>query len=338
VSQQLLTRDDFRRQVFARDKFTCVTCRREGQDAHHILERRLFRDGGYYCENGATLCGYCHFEAEKTVLSCDEIREKAGITRVVLPDHLYPDERYDKWGNVILANGRRIKGELFEDSSVQKILAEVLHLFDNRVKYPRTWHLPWSPSVTTDDRVLDLGTVLGWYGRDVVVTEKMDGENTTLYRDYMHARSLDYSAHVTRNWMKNFHARIAHDIPESFRICGENLSFKHSIKYAKLPTFFLVFSIWQRNVCLSWDATLDWCELLGLQAVPVLYRGVYSAKTMFHTNDATQEGYVIRPSAEFTLNEFSTHVGKYVRKSHVQTHGHWMRSHFEPNELAHDGR
>lgn len=36
----------------------------------------------------------------------------------------------------------------------------------------------------------------------VVITEKMDGENTTLYRDGLHARSLDSRHHPSRNWVK----------------------------------------------------------------------------------------------------------------------------------------
>ena len=70
----LLSRDEFRQQVFARDGGRCVICSAPGQDAHHILERRLFDDGGYYLDNGATLCAACHVKAEMTVLSCDAIR------------------------------------------------------------------------------------------------------------------------------------------------------------------------------------------------------------------------------------------------------------------------
>ena len=55
-----------------------------------------------------------------------------------------------------------------------------------RTHYPRTPHLPWSPGATPDDvRAGDPGALRG---REVVVTEKLDGENTTLYRDGMHAR------------------------------------------------------------------------------------------------------------------------------------------------------
>ena len=52
----LLSRDEFREGVFERDGHKCVVCKEQGKDAHHILERRLFNDGGYYLDNGATLC------------------------------------------------------------------------------------------------------------------------------------------------------------------------------------------------------------------------------------------------------------------------------------------
>jgi hypothetical protein len=135
----LLTRDEFREAVFVRDGRRCVICAAPGVDAHHIVERRLFDDGGYYLDNGATLCEACHMRAEMTILSCDEIREAAGITSIVLPPHLYRDERYDKWGNILLPNGSRLRGELFYDGSVQKILTAggVLGLFTDRVRYPR---------------------------------------------------------------------------------------------------------------------------------------------------------------------------------------------------------
>ena len=148
--EKLLTRDDFRSAVFARDGYKCVNCGITAGDvigshpvrldAHHILERRLFSDGGYYLSNGATLCDQsgigCHMDAETTALSVEDIRLKAGITKVILPEDMYADLVYDKWGNTILANGTRTRGPLFNDASVQKVLALNLHLFTDLVKYP----------------------------------------------------------------------------------------------------------------------------------------------------------------------------------------------------------
>lgn len=249
--ENLLSRDEFREGVFRRDNYKCVDCNAAALDAHHIIERRLWPDGGYYFDNGASLCGLCHLCAEQTVLTCDEIRTAAGITRVLLPPHLYDDASYDKWGNVLLPNGTRLRGELFGDESVQKILSQgkVLDQFIPHVRYPRTHHLPWS-NPTKDDRTLK--NLSGFEGQEVVVTVKMDGENTSLYRDHIHARSLDFLTGAERSIVKSLHAQIAHEIPEGWRLCGENLYAQHSIHYAGLPDYFLLFSIWnERNECLS---------------------------------------------------------------------------------------
>lgn len=347
---KLLTRDQFREGVFARDSYRCVArdddglrCQAAAVDAHHILERRLWTDGGYYLENGASVCGPHHIAAEETEISCDDLRLWCGITQLALPEHLYRDQPYDKWGNPILPNGQRMRGELFGDESVQKILAPVMHLFTGRVKYPRTYHLPWSPGVGKDDRVV---TDLSHFEQqEVVVTLKMDGENTTMYRDGIHARSLEYDPHPSRDWVKALHARIAHEIPETWRICGENLYAKHSIHYKQLASYFQVFSIWDGLRCLDWRDTVAYADVLGLRAVPEVFRGRWDRLTPGFLEGLGKsltsegvggeecEGYVVRLASDFQYGAFRKSVAKYVRKNHVQTHGHWMRSHVTPNEV-----
>ena len=174
----LLSRDAFREGVFARDQHKCVFCEQPAVDAHHILERRLWGDsGGYYLDNGASVCADHHMQCEMTVISVEDVRDACGILKPILPDHLYDDAIYDKWGNIILANGMRLRGELFFDESVQKVLGQgqVLGLFTNRVKYPRTYHAPWSEGITDDDRMHKDMSV--FVGRRVIVSTKMDGEN-----------------------------------------------------------------------------------------------------------------------------------------------------------------
>lgn len=335
--QKLLTRDDFREGVFARDGHQCVICGEPAVDAHHVLERRLWGDGGYYLDNGVSVCEVHHIEAERTILSCEELREAAGIRRVALPQHLYGDQKYDKWGNPVLPNGTRLRGDLFFDESVQKVLDEgdVLDLFTNRVKFPRTYHLPWSPGLTEDDRMME--DLDPFAGQQVVVTAKMDGENTTMYRDYIHARSIDFAPHDSRSWVKARWARIAHEIPEGWRVCGENLYAQHSIVYENLDDWFLVFQVWDdRNTCLSWADTKEWTELLGLPLVPVIYEGPGDRRFIEHLHTPTFrgdpcEGHVARTPSAFPYSSYRKNVGKYVRAGHVATHGHWMRQVVKPN-------
>lgn len=349
----LLTRDKFRQSVFERDNHKCVICGKDDLldmlDAHHIMERRLFDDGGYYLDNGATVCGTHHILAEQTLLSCEKIREAAGIEKVILPPHLYDDEIYDKWGNIILPSGQRIRGELFYDESVQKIIKPVLSKFSKYVKYPRTYHLPWSPGRTKDDRILEDVSQFYISGtnqpRRVIVTIKMDGENTTMYDDHLHARSIDSDNHISRNWVKNLRGRIGYNIPDNWRICGENLYAKHAIYYRNLEDYFLVFSIWnERNECLSWDETKIYTELLGLKNVPVLYDGLFDENKIkelyenYKRNSIDEvEGYVIRLADGFSYGKFRRSVAKFVREDHVQETVHnWKHTKMIPNKTWKD--
>ena len=63
-----------------------------------------------------------------------------------------------------------------------------------KVKYPRTPHLPFSQGVTSDDKIIQ--TLNYFVGEEIVITEKMDGENTTMGHNYTHARSKIGRAHV----------------------------------------------------------------------------------------------------------------------------------------------
>lgn len=338
-TQKLLSRDEFRNGVFKRDNHMCIICQKPAVDAHHILERRLFPDGGYYLDNGASLCEVHHLEAEMTTLSAQTIREKLNIKHPLLPPHLYSDQEYDKWGNILLPNGHRLMGEMFHDESVQKILerGEVLNLFLKYIKYPRTFHLPWSMTKSKDDRVL--ANCDQFKGKEVVVTLKFDGENTSMYNDYIHARSINSGNHESRNFVKRTHSQIMGDIPENWRICGENVYAKHSIHYKNLDSYFYIFSIWNnQNMCLSWDETKEYSQLFELPTVPVLYEGVFDekiikslAKPLFEGNE--MEGYVVRLKDSFIYKDFQKSMAKYVRENHVTTHGHWMRQMVIPNLL-----
>jgi len=94
----LLTRSEFREQVFARNHHRCVVCGCRADDPHHILERKLWPDGGYYTANGAGLCNDCHLNAENSLISPKSLRYLCGISDILLPPGLDPKYQYDKWG------------------------------------------------------------------------------------------------------------------------------------------------------------------------------------------------------------------------------------------------
>lgn len=324
MKAKLLTRDEFREGTFARDNHKCVFCGEDAKDAHHILERRLFGDGGYYLENGASVCEKHHIMCETTEFSLDEVRSACGIKNPVIPDHLYPDYEYDKWGNMFMEDGRRTMGELFHDPSVQKILAKggVLDQFTKYVKYPRTYHLPWSGCIGKDDRVLKDFSMLN--GRRVIATIKMDGSNITMYNDYIHGRSFNERSHPISGRVKALWSQFQANIPDGWRVCGEDLFNTHSIHYNSLESYLYGYSIWtDQNVCLSWDETKEYFQLLDIACVETIYDGIWNEKELRRIAEdldfSAHEGIVIRPADSFTLFEFKNCMAKYVRPEHDKT-------------------
>jgi len=193
--------------------------------------------------------------------------------------------------------------------------------------------MPWSEGLQNDDRRVENPNMFD--GKKVVVTVKMDGENTTMYNDHLHARSLDSRNHSSRNYVKGLHGAIKRHIIPNSRICGENLYAEHAIKYKNLRSYFQVFSVWTNmNNCLAWFETVDFCEEIGLVTVPVIFEGIYDEDAIRKigeyyfkrgVNDDPIEGYVIRDFYDFHYDDFSKNVAKVVRKGHVGNDDiHWM--------------
>lgn len=345
-SEPLLTRDQFRERALTRSGGRCVLCGAPATEVHHIIERRLFTDpgeeGGYFDANAGPVCNDDHRRCEMTLVTPEQVRSAAGITRVVVPGSLYDDGieagfAMTKWGDAVLADGRRSPGPLFWDESVQKILREggVLGLYTTRIRYPRTYHVPFSPGRTKDDRVLDEATFRSAFtDKRVIVSLKLDGEASSGYPDgYFHARSPEGAPHPSQSRIRAWVAAHAYEIPAGWRLCLENLQAVHSIAYTALPAHFVLLSIWDaHNICIPYDDTLEWAQLLGVPMPPVLYDGLFDEavlRGLWRERDARgdlMEGWVMRTAEPFFYKDFKYHVAKFVRAGHVQAGAHhWRR-------------
>jgi hypothetical protein len=203
-------------------------------------------------------------------------------------------------------------------------------------KYCRTHHLPISPGAAADDKVLR--SIQGLIGDDIVVTEKMDGENTTIHRHGTYARSPDSRHHPSRDWLKAFAAGISPRLSEDERVVGENLFARHSIAYEQLPSYFLGFVWIVNDIIQSWDDSVTRFEGLGITPVPLLFRGPYRSG-LFESLVASldlqhQEGFVVRIADAFPESDMQSRMGKYVRKGHVESEEHWMTAPLIKNGLA----
>jgi len=215
-------------------------------------------------------------------------------------------------------------------------------------KYPKTFHVPSSPCVAKDDkRMKDVESLLCV---DVVATEKADGSNVCMEHPACFARShASGASHESFDAFKAFHAGVRHLIPNDFQMFGEWLYAKHSIHYLALPAYFLLFGVRDLGGSarwLAWEEVEMWAEELGVPTVPVLDRGSFNRPWKLnglidtHTRAPSRlgapqkEGVVIRWASGFSDANFSSAVGKWVRKDHVQTDKHWKNQPLVRNRLA----
>lgn len=206
------------------------------------------------------------------------------------------------------------------------------------VKFPRTRHVPFSPGATNDDKIHR--SLFHFLGREVIVTEKLDGENTTMTRNSVHARSLSSADHWTRHRVKQFFAENIQwklklkQFDDIHRISGENMQGVHSIKYDRMTSYFYCFSICDRqDNRFSWDDMTILADELGVTMVPLIKRGIFTENFLddiiVNHKPAfgdVMEGYVMSLADSFPMSEYERWVAKYVRANHVTTDQHWMKS------------
>ncbi|MBE7172807.1 MAG: RNA ligase family protein [Williamsia sp.] len=224
-------------------------------------------------------------------------------------------------------------------------------------KYGRTYHYPFSPGTTSDDRInhdywLDVQRI-----DKLVHTEKMDGENNCLSRFGVFARS--HAAPTASPWtttIRQYWGQIRRELGE-LEVFLENCYAIHSLQYRQLDHHFYVFAVREKGIWLSWEETKFYAALLDLPTVPELSitttpasksrfeedllqltagPGRYDPVDAVTGKPASMEGIVSRNMAHYATEAFKNNVFKYVRKGHVKTDEHWTR-HWKRAPLIQEG-
>ncbi len=210
------------------------------------------------------------------------------------------------------------------------------------LKYPETDHLPFSQQKHKDDK--EHRDPFWFVGKEIVITEKLDGGTCLLFGGKVFARSITEETRCRSfDYIKSNHLYKTLGRSNLY-IYGENLYAKHSIGYDKLTDFFFVFSILDNeNLFIEWDNVVNWCRRLCFKSVPVLFRGAFNQISKIKDwmeNEIKKpsifgeerEGFVIRVTGSFPYNKHSLNTAKFVRANHIQTNEHWSRR-WKPNEL-----
>ncbi len=209
-------------------------------------------------------------------------------------------------------------------------------------KYFRTYHWPKSEALGSDDKFTQFPH--HFVGREIIITEKLDGGNTCLFNGEVYARSTDQPSRD--GWMgmvRKYHAWKTLPYVDIV-FYGEDIAAEHSIRYAvhEDETFYL-FAVREEDRFLAWDDVEFYAQEINVPTVPVIFRGDFTDEaslTAFLQSEikkpsilgSEREGFVIRHPEEFAAGKADQHVIKYVRKNHVQTDQHWRRN-WQWNEL-----
>jgi len=204
-------------------------------------------------------------------------------------------------------------------------------------KYNRTYHLPWSPGSTNDDRISD--SVESLLGTEIVITEKLDGENCGMTDEGVYARS--HATFTTSPWsreVRQLHKLSVEDeLGDGVFLFGENMEGIHSIEYTNLESYFYIFGIRDNDIWIPWEKVEEYSYLLDIPTVPVLFKGVVnSSKELQQIVEdlvskpselgGQREGIVVRTAGMFHNDDFADNVMKWVRKGHVSMDVHWTRN------------
>jgi ATP-dependent RNA circularization protein (DNA/RNA ligase family) len=180
----------------------------------------------------------------------------------------------------------------------------------------------------------------------VQITEKVDGANVGIVKGkkdkwvLQKRRGLaDEGVHAQFsffwNWARHNIDKIL-NIPSGWIIYGELCFAKHHVSYDMLPSYFLVFDIWDgRRYIKDSDGVVDY---LGFQHVPILHVGyiddvIELERFITTSNLATEsvmEGIVVKNYRKQTR-------GKLVRPEfmkEIEDEGHWMHKSYSKNVLA----
>jgi len=133
----------------------------------------------------------------------------------------------------------------------------------NSRKYCRSLHAQISLGTTSDDRFMPNGYVQAFAKmKELVLTEKLDGQNNCFNKHGVFARS--HTAPSNHPWDKPLKDRwelMKNDLND-LEIFGENMYGIHSIAYTELESYFYVFAVREGDTWLSWEEVKFYANLL----------------------------------------------------------------------------
>lgn len=219
-------------------------------------------------------------------------------------------------------------------------------------RFPHTPHLFWLASgVPRDDKVLSAAEAADLLAHEVVVEEKLDGANlgisvgedgrllTQNRGQYLESPFLGQFSRLDQ-WLKVHENNLFDALGTRLIVYGEWCAARHSITYRRLPDWWLLFDVYDKQEGRFWSTQRrnDLASELGIAHVPKLFAGsstvtvladyLNSARSCYR--DGAMEGVVVRHEDDNWL----LGRAKLVRADFTQSIDlHWRKKPLEWNRL-----
>lgn len=220
-------------------------------------------------------------------------------------------------------------------------------------RFPHTPHLAWlGEGEPRDDKLLDPPEVEALLAGEVLIEEKLDGANLGIswgvecqLRAQNRGAYLEapYRGQFSRlnQWLMQHLAVFQQHLPDHVILFGEWCAARHSLDYAALPDWFLVFDVYDRKAQRFWNEERRnaLATQLGLSVVPILKRGRFIVKELEGLvltgrsayRNGRLEGLVIRQDGP----QWCERRAKLVHPDFVQQiESHWRSRALEWNKLS----
>lgn len=220
------------------------------------------------------------------------------------------------------------------------------------LRFPHTPHIAWlGAGRPREDKVFATSEVSELLRDDVVIEEKVDGANLGFsVDDDGQLRAQNRGSYVSldaptgqwkplRRWISTRRDSLAEALFPNLMLFGEWCYAVHSVRYTRLPDWFLAFDVYDRATGEFWNTKRrdELLQRLNISSVPRLARGHFTVddlkRMLGHSRltDSLVEGLYVRQEDERRL----VNRAKLVRAEFVQTiEEHWSKRALEMNQLA----
>ncbi len=226
---------------------------------------------------------------------------------------------------------------------------------DNFYKFPSTPHLQnYSSSLLRSEKVITPIEYEVLSKNNITIEEKIDGANLGISFSETGDMLLQNRGNLLsppfigqwqflEQWINHHEDSLFEWLDCRYILFGEWCYAKHSVKYTKLPDWFIAFDVYdkQSQVFLSVELRNDIIKRCNVARVPHLFYGKVVLTDIDNFFDTSKFGFELSEGLYLRYDNDGKNIvrAKHVRKGFRQNiEVHWQKRHIIPNSVERSAR